>query len=200
MMKHFVIILVLTGVLFAADPNIIDQNAVAAKQVELVEAIDALKPARAELEKKVYSGTMQEILAQRVIDINDVKIKADEAQQKAVELAEIAGLDGAKAEYIKSTIEISRRKAIELKGLGSVYDPLNQYKPKLPIEPKVKMADPNYQSEIDVISTNAQIKSAIEEMKNSPGWLPDVNDPNYLEEVVRMGALEAAIEELCKDS
>lgn len=180
---------------YAAEPNTVE-----AKQVELAEAIDNLGPARVQLRDKLYSGTIEEVLAERIVDINSVKQQAEQVKVRAVELAELTGLDVNRQDYLKSVVESARRKKIELKGLGKVSDSNDIGSYKSPLQPKVKMDDPDYDSEIDIMKRNAEIKHFVEIIEDDPNYLPDVNDPNYLAEYQRHMEFKAIVWEICKDS
>jgi len=193
-MKRILLILVFAGMCWASEPNLVSI------EKDLVESIDTLGIQRKSLETKQYAGTIRDILAQRQIDVNDVRTQAEVVKVKAVTLVETAGYEGKKGEYIKSIIEKTRREQIELKGLGYVQEPNEPIQIKKPLEPKVIMDDVHYFSETDVLYRNASLLGAWEQIKSEPGFLPDVNDPNYIEESENMAMLDVLIWEMCGDS
>lgn len=192
-MKQLLIIISLTCVCFGAEPNTVE-----IKQAELINLMDQLPQQRKQLEQKTYSGTIEQIMAQRVIDVNDVRTKSQEVTKAAMELCELSGLDPTKAEALKVVVERTRRQAINLKGGDKIIDQgvTRTPSPKLPPEPN----DPNYVSEVDTIYTNSSIREAVAKMSADPNFWPDPNDPNYVSEMESTTEFLKLIEEICNPS
>lgn len=109
-------ILAIVAVLFAADVQIVKTDFVA-QELEVVAMLEELPVKQAELETKVYSGTIDEIVNQRIADVNAVIAHSEEIKAKAVKLAEDEGLTIGKQEAVFRIIDKNRKveKEIEMK-------------------------------------------------------------------------------------
>lgn len=186
--KLFMIITILfvVSIGFTAEKDIPEKSAAEVKAEELTQLLDELPVNRKALETKTYSGTITEIREQRVIDVNDVKAKSLAVRAKAVEFAEVSGLDAKKADVIKNVIESTLRKSIDIKTPAS-------RKP-------VVYNDLDYQSEVDSMKTNAELLVAVDTLMADANVWPDESDPNYYEETARLIEFQQIVEEICNPS
>ncbi|RKY06575.1 MAG: hypothetical protein DRP56_07190 [Planctomycetota bacterium] len=195
-MKSIVItICFLSGLLLAdtvaSKPSVIDPNSavdpkiIKAKQVEMIALLDALPGKRQRLETKTYAGTMEDIIANRRVDVVAVSVDANEVKSLAHELVDLTGLNAHHAGVVKSVIEKARRVSTDIK----------LKKPKPMARPV--MDDPNYTSEPDEMSIHLDIWSFIQEIQNDPNVWPSVDDPNYVVETARLANFIATVEEVC---
>ena len=100
-MRTFCILLCLmVGACFAADPNDIE------KQAKEVEAMVKEFPVKEKaLKTKEYTGTIDMVLTQRVADVNEVLVYAKEMIVKAKEVCELLDLKVEKKDYLKAVID-----------------------------------------------------------------------------------------------
>jgi hypothetical protein len=171
-----------------AEPN--EPNNIEAKVEELRSLMGELPVMRQGLETKEYSGTMKDILAKRIVDVNQVRTHSIAVKTMAKEVATMSGLDSKKAEAIKTVIERARRKSIDIKGQAIYYGDS---------EPP-KMDDPNYISEVEQMKHNSEFRYAMVDLASDPNVMPDPNDPNYFEIAEQLLDLQAFIEEICNPS
>ncbi len=154
-MRIYLFALVLSAVCFGA----IDAGDLATKEAEVKAAIELLPVKRIELEQTVYTGTIKDIISQRIADVNEVFMLAKETKEKGVQLVIDAGYD---PEKVSAADVIFKRatKADELEmqkvsneiidAVIKITDP-NQHDP----------ADPNYSQ---LIEQDAYFLACVTEM------------------------------------
>ncbi len=82
-----VVSIVICMTAFAVDPN--DPKSMEQEELRIKNDVEILKVKQRELKTKQYSGTMREILALRVIDVNEVKTKATKISDDVIKFIEL---------------------------------------------------------------------------------------------------------------
>jgi len=137
---------------WAADPN--DPNSIEYKENEIVTMVKQLPQKQIQLNDKVYSGTIEEVLAARLVDINEVIEYSKQIETKANSLVSEVNITPDKGSAIKLVIQRfnDRSKNEEQKCnnefLKAVHDSLN--------DPNV-VPEPNDQNYADTIAIHNEI-------------------------------------------
>ena len=150
--------------LFGADVNDVNDVNEVDVSVEIAEIktiVTELPQKEKELAKKQYTGTIEEIMAQRVLDVNEVQIETKLLKDKTKSVAEKIKLE-------------KRQESILNKRLSAEERELSRQK------------------------NNAEIIKISYQILNDPNLLPDPNDPNYLDEVMKNQQAMLFIMEACK--
>jgi len=92
-----------TAIVYAADP--IDPNDYAAREVEIVTMVNQLPEKKKQLDEKVYTGTMEQIVAERIVDVNDVIMFSVSIDEKVDKLCKDVNVPTSKEEFIKDVVK-----------------------------------------------------------------------------------------------
>lgn len=96
------------------DPN--DPSTIEAAKVEIRQNVEEFPPKVEELKTKSYSGTFSEIMALRVVDVNNVAVEAKRIVEKAQQICEVEGVKVEKQDALKGILEKGTKKeGLELK-------------------------------------------------------------------------------------
>jgi len=89
----------------AQDSLLPDPNAIEKEAAEVEAMVKQLPAKEQALQEKEYSGTIDQIYAQRVVDVNEVAVFARKLQIKAVDVAGKMGLDTRKKGVIQAILD-----------------------------------------------------------------------------------------------
>lgn len=111
------------------------------------------------LKTKQYTGTIDQILEQRVVDVNEVYQHAKTLNEKAVKVCEDMGLKGSKREVVKKILDNKKEKLEGKKRNNEIIKAVHLIinDPNILPEPN----DPNYAYEVE---RNQQFLLAVVEM------------------------------------
>jgi len=128
------------------EPN--DVNDIEVRKTEIEGMVKELPVKEDVLKSKIYTGTIEEVLEQRVVDVNTVYQYAKELNEKAVKVCEDMGLKVTKQEAVKKILDQKKEKLEEKKRnseiIKAVHIIIND--PNVLPEPN----DPNYAYEVEL--------------------------------------------------
>jgi|GEM_PF-3652243 len=129
------------------------------RKTEVESMVKELPVKEANLKTKTYSGTIEEVLELRVVDVNEVYQYAKELNEKAVKVCEDMGLKVTKQEAVKKIVDAKKEKLERQKTNSEFLKDVNEFLNDPNVLPDVN--DPNYAYEVE---RNQQFLLAVMEM------------------------------------
>lgn len=91
------------------DPN--DPNTIVAAKAEVKTRVEEFPAKIVELKEKVYpAGTFSEIMAARIVDVNDAAVEAEQIVDKAAEICVVEGLSIERKDVLNIALEKTTKK------------------------------------------------------------------------------------------
>ena len=161
-MRHsFVLILIMVQVINVIAANVnTPPGTIEAEEAQVVEMATVFLPQKQkQLAIKIYTGSIGDVITERIVDVNDVVVYADAIQTKAKEVCERNGDTVTKQEAVKKLLEKHTKKEqfekqkSNAEFIGAVIDVLAMSTPDV--------NDPNY---VEIVKTNSDFLLAVLEI------------------------------------
>jgi hypothetical protein len=134
-------------VAIAADKNPKDPN-LEQRKAEVVTMVENLKSKDKELQKKVYTGTIEQVITQRLNDVNSTYELARNTNEKAVKVCEDMNVKATKQDAVDKVLKSKKEKL----GVMQMHNDLILWTHEIMSDPNIQPGpnDPNYTYEMEL--------------------------------------------------
>jgi len=131
----------------AADKDPKDPN-LEQRKAEVVTMVEELKTKDKQLQKKVYTGTIEQVITQRLNDVNSTYELARNTNEKAVKVCEDMNVKATKQDAVKKVLEHKKEKL----GVMQMHNDLILWTHEIMSDPNIQPGpnDPNYAYEMEL--------------------------------------------------
>jgi hypothetical protein len=130
----------------AADKNPKDPN-LEERKAEVVLMVEELKTKDKQLQKKIYNGTIEQVITQRLNDVNSTYELAKNTNEKAVKVCEDMNVKATKQDAVDKVLKSKKEKL----GVMQMHNDLILWTHEIMSDPNIQPGpnDPNYTSEME---------------------------------------------------